>query len=645
VGTHEINLTPESRDKPIILFGGFNGGGKTTLLDAIQLALFGKLSRCSTRGSLAYDEFLKRCISRTAPEGSGASISLEIRQTFDAQTHEFEITRSWIPAGKGVGETLIVRKDNVVDPDLAENWLEHVDQFVPVGLAELFFFDGEQIARLAEADNAAQMLTTAINTLLGIDLVDRLERDLTVYERDVSKSGGNGAFGLKSAEHEATIGTLHEEQKRLIFERGRLQGEADHAQRRVEHLEAAFRQQGGELFNRRSHLSAQLDSLHTQIARSEDEIREIAGGMAPLLLAGRLIDKVRKQAALEESAETQRLMLSELEKRDKGIIAAFKKSKQSTEIWRQLESLFQKDRLSRAEATKVKPYLNLEKSAVQMVQGITHAVFEEIRSRSTRLVREGKGFVEQAERIQETLARVPDEGAIAQISEQLATAQKEHVRKNMECVLLSERLEASKRRLQEEEQSMISLLEKNASASAEQDDMARRIRFAARTRETMRQFRVRVLERKIKQIEDLILESFQRLLRKTDLVASLKIDPNTYRMTLYSATGGELHTDRLSAGERQLLAISTLWGLARASGRPLPTIIDTPLGRLDSLHRSNLVENYFPYASHQVIILSTDEEIDEKHLATLRPKITRSFELSYSSENQSTSLRQGYFFN
>jgi DNA sulfur modification protein DndD len=41
---------------------------------------------------------------------------------------------------------------------------------------------------------------------------------------------------------------------------------------------------------------------------------------------------------------------------------------------------------------------------------------------------------------------------------------------------------------------------------------------------------------------------------------------------------------------------------------PLPAVIDTPMARLDSAHRQNLVERYFPHASHQVIVLSTDSE-------------------------------------
>jgi DNA sulfur modification protein DndD len=200
------------------------------------------------------------------------------------------------------------------------------------------------------------------------------------------------------------------------------------------------------------------------------------------------------------------------------------------------------------------------------------------------------------------------------------------------------------RQIEEEEKMIGSLLEKNVDAAVSQDDASRKIKFALKVRSTMREFRMRVLERKIRQIEGLILDSFQQLLRKKDLVGAIRIDPASYRMSLIGANGQELHTDRLSAGERQLLAVSTLWGLARASGRPLPTIIDTPLGRLDSRHRANLVANYFPYASHQVIILSTDEEIGKNHLETLKPRISRTFELTYSREKQSAEVVSGYFF-
>ena len=91
-----------------------------------------------------------------------------------------------------------------------------------------------------------------------------------------------------------------------------------------------------------------------------------------------------------------------------------------------------------------------------------------------------------------------------------------------------------------------------------------------------------------------MLESFRHLLAKQNLVDAIRIDPETFALTVHSVNGESLPTDRLSAGERQLLAVSILWGLARASGRRLPVVIDTPMGRLDSSHRENLLERYFP---------------------------------------------------
>lgn len=120
-------------------------------------------------------------------------------------------------------------------------------------------------------------------------------------------------------------------------------------------------------------------------------------------------------------------------------------------------------------------------------------------------------------------------------------------------------------------------------------------------------------------------------------------NPETFEPSLTGRDGKVLPIERLSAGERQLLATSMLWGLARASGRPVPTIIDTPLGRLDSSHRKHLVERYFPNASHQVLLLSTDEEIVGHYHETLKPFIARTYLLAHSEQIGQTQIEEGYF--
>jgi len=103
-----------------------------------------------------------------------------------------------------------------------------------------------------------------------------------------------------------------------------------------------------------------------------------------------------------------------------------------------------------------------------------------------------------------------------------------------------------------------------------------------------------------------------------------------------------LSTERLSEGEKQIFAISVLWGLARASAHPLPAIIETPMARLDAAHRRHLIERYFPHASHQVLILSTDTEIDRQYYHALEPHIGRAYHLNYDEQTRATQGKEGY---
>lgn len=76
----------------------------------------------------------------------------------------------------------------------------------------------------------------------------------------------------------------------------------------------------------------------------------------------------------------------------------------------------------------------------------------------------------------------------------------------------------------------------------------------------------------------------------------------------------------------------------------MPAIIDTPMGRLDSEHRNQLVERYFPHASHQVVILSTDTEIEVNYFEQLKPSLARAYHLSYDEAGRMTRLEEGYFW-
>src|SRR5690606_2321032 len=127
-----------------------------------------------------------------------------------------------------------------------------------------------------------------------------------------------------------------------------------------------------------------------------------------------------------------------------------------------------------------------------------------------------------------------------------------------------------------------------------------RVALAERVQLALTDYRRRIQIKKVQAFKDAFIGVFNSLIRKKNFVAHADMDPNTFSLTLYGKSGEAIPQDTLSAGEQQLYAFAVLWALRSVSGRPLPLVIDSPLGRLDRKHRTHLLNKYFPFASHQV---------------------------------------------
>jgi DNA sulfur modification protein DndD len=149
---------------------------------------------------------------------------------------------------------------------------------------------------------------------------------------------------------------------------------------------------------------------------------------------------------------------------------------------------------------------------------------------------------------------------------------------------------------------------------------------------------------KIAQLQTSTLDMYRRLASKGDLISNIEIDPKTYGVTIKDRNGHVVQKHNLSAGEKEVFAISLLWGLAQSSQLALPIVIDTPLSRLDSTHRDRIVRHYFPEAGHQVIVLSTDTEVDQAYYRDLEPHLQHAVHLLFDKNRELTTLREGYFW-
>ena len=102
--------------------------------------------------------------------------------------------------------------------------------------------------------------------------------------------------------------------------------------------------------------------------------------------------------------------------------------------------------------------------------------------------------------------------------------------------------------------------------------------------------------------------------------------------------GSEIDKDALSAGERQIFAMSMLWALGKTSGQELPMIVDTPLSQLDSVHRTAIMANYVPLAGKQVILLCTDTELTQDLDEVIAPYVARRYSLDVGAGSRGTDV-------
>jgi DNA sulfur modification protein DndD len=638
----EARFSPDV-GKPVVLIGGLNGGGKTTLLEAIQLALHGPRARIASRGALPYKEYLREAMHRGADPSHGASISLRFRRIVEGETRHYELRRSWRAGIKDIEESVRVWRDGEPDDILTEHWAEYIEGYLPSGIAHLFFFDGEQIKDLAEGRHAAVILGTAIQSLLGLDLVDRLESDLRVLERRKKSESlsDDAARRLESLQRELQI--LDQEQEAASAALGTLTNSAGMLAKDVHSLEEKFRQEGGDLYERRQVLEEELAALDRKKATLESELKDLAAGPSPLLLLQKTLGQLEQRAAHEDEIRKSRLLVDTLERRDEDFMGSMFHADVPAPQRRKMSDWLNKDVQRRRGLAKEDLLFGNQDRLTLEVRHLRTTVLPDVSERIRERINLLNKVEEQRVRAAAQIARVPTADAIARIQKELESCRAAHRAKLTEREAIHVRFQGIQRQKETIESQIDRLGAEDVENRFAHEDRTRILRHSEKVRTTLNRFKTSVIRRHTQRLERLILESFVRLLRKQELVTGLQIDPETFTVTLLDREGKPLPMARLSAGERQLLATSFLWGLARASGRPIPTVIDTPLGRLDSSHRQHLVDRYFPVASHQVILLSTDEEITGDYLQSLNPSIARKLHLAHDEKLGTTTINPGYF--
>jgi len=645
-GRHDIDLAPRTKygnKRPIVLFGGLNGAGKTTTLTAVRLALYGRQSMGRSISNIAYYQQLVEYIHKphksiVAP--NSASVELDFTYGKHGTVNDFKVVRSWQESGKKTVEHLEIYKNEELLEGLSSEQLQSfLNELIPIGVADLFFFDGEKIADLAE-DETNEALADAIKRLLGLDIVDRLRADLGIYlrENNQTKLPKDIAKELKSletlykdnyAEYQSFIGKNVDLNTELVS----ITAEAATTQQRINDLGGAWAK------------SRQAEELRTeQIIKEKDstnsQIKELFSDAIPLALAKNSIANLLERLEQEKATKTQRAAKEELNKHIEKLrieLAKVVGNSSKKAVNNAIDSTFDKVMEDDSNTTIIHDISDTELNQIQSL----------VWSYVPQQVQQLKALSSRAEELEEELtiasaniARAPDQARLNDILTELGElqSQKGSLLKQIEV-----NKEEAKRLLRQAMDNLRRLRDLDEKYSKSMSH-GQGITLAANSREMLSEFSEQTKIRKLSTLEQEFIKSFGKLARKDDMDILAKIDPQTFDVELTDKRGKTINKKKLSAGEKQIYAIAMLEALGRTSGRNLPIIIDTPLGRLDSKHRTKLVKNYFPTASHQVIILSTDTEIDEDFYSDLSPEISHAFSVDYDSSKGCSEFNEGYFW-
>jgi len=334
-----------------------------------------------------------------------------------------------------------------------------------------------------------------------------------------------------------------------------------------------------------------------------------------------------------------------LQIRDQELLEVLSKLKLSQSSIGKIDRHLETDRGKREDCMNQNPrILDLDSTAKDQLEHLLAAELPIISKTSNGLVLQLESIQTKMLHVRRELESLPAEEQIRPIQEHIRSLESELMRTQARHELLLESQVIFRR----EVETKLAILEntkvRRETETQTHEDNERVLTYSQRARTTLREFSRSTLVEHIERIQSLVLDSVQQLFRKKNMIRDLRIDPETFDIEILNSDGLFISPESLSAGERQLLATSLLWGLSRAAGRSLPVVIDTPLGRLDKSHRNNLVSRYFPRASHQVILLSTDEEIVGDLIPPIVDSIGRTYTLMHDDDLQTTTIQEGYLF-
>lgn len=626
----------------LVLIGGINGFGKTTLLEALYLCLYGEdathyLARAGLKRN-SYAKFLQNALHGC----DQMRVSVRLMTKVGCG---FEITRTWFFDAKGELYEQEVRLDEIRDgisTPLDKENLAFVleDHVVPANLAPFFFFDGEEVKKLADQDRTS-WIKQGMESLMGVVLVKALRDRLLQYQNNRRTNGGHNVDKTKLDAMLNALNQKIEQQTQLANdlyicneEIARNQIRRDEVQRELISLGAG----GGNIKSIEDILREEGEKKH-DLDDCRKQLENLLADRLPFhLVSDNLMQSIKARLSEERIRLDWDAQKQGLEpQKNKFITALFNTqpmlkltdSKKSVlESWlkpcveQAWESLYF-PRPTHCATELLHDYLEQrQRQRLEESLSTTQLGANQIRT----LIKQRSDLKDRLEKLKMRrikLESVNDDGALEKLNHNLTTVQDELEQQNKHLGDLERQATALDANIENER----SAYERENAHYISAEPTKSIANKAQKVIRLIDELLPRLFELKTQELSQAVTRHYKQLAHKKQ-VNNIVIEADG-SCHLFTKGGKEIKFDR-SAGENQIFATALYAGLAEASGYDIPLVVDTPLARLSSEHRKNLLNYWCSNSDRQVILLSQDTEVGKELMESVRPHLSKTYLLESS---------------
>lgn len=660
-GENEITFLPSQQDKNINIVAGKNGFGKTTFLTSLIWCFYGKMMveveekyKKDIKNAGGYEKFLNTLLNRDIKNDfeqsnlNDSNLSMEVELS-DISIPSMPCERVLIKRSYNLStenEILEIYIDGLENELAKEVGLElFINDFIlPREIAKFFFFDAEKIVTLAEAKSKSELknLSRAYSEVLGIKKYEDLKKNLETLLVKLRRNGAKPDQQIKLQqliEKEKELKSLIELclEKKTEIEKEILSytNQSDSLQEKL------IREGSGITLEELTQLKLEQELLK----KDSDEIRGRLKKMidlVPIVMAGQKLVELSDQLESESYADSNfNINIDENPLLKKSILNKLQSLNinisKGNEIIKLFQDSLEQHTIKSNEETSI--LLDYTPEQARAVKAVIDNVKNGFNIQFQNIVREEKNNKLATSKVFYKIkqAEARKGNAVAQkLREEKAKVDQRIIQLSQEKGGLIEELNslesqvAINNRVLSEYEKNFKLVEADIAKSEVTEKLLLKISKIIQ----------RVKEDKKYSLQKSILLGLKKIMHKNDFVHNVKVNvyDDIMDIDLLDSNDKIIDKESLSKGEQQLYATALLKALVDESGIKFPVFIDSPLQKFDKFHSQNIIREFYPTISDQVVLFPLlEKELSEMEYKTLQPHVNKVYIID--SENGASKFK------